>query len=191
MVYFDDEKNVEAYVKMAEGYDGRALIEILKKYLKKGSTVLELGMGPGTDFEILSESYEVTGSDNSKVFLDRYSARDARADLVLLDATKMDIDRRFDCIYSNKVLHHLTREDFKESLKRQWGALNRGGILFHSLWHGDKEEEISGLRFVYYTEETFGGVVGPEYEIVEIKRYTEMEPDDSMYVVLRKLIATQ
>jgi len=103
MSYFDDEKNVEEYVKMAEGYDGRTLIDILKKYLRNGSTVLELGMGPGKDFEILGESFRVTGSDNSKVFLDRYRERNATADLVLLDATKMDINRRFDCIYSNKV----------------------------------------------------------------------------------------
>ena len=186
MSYFDDEEHVEEYVKMAEGYDGRALIDILKKYLRNGSTVLELGMGPGKDFEILGESFQVTGSDNSKTFLDRYRARNATADLVLLDATKMDIDRRFDGIYSNKVLHHLTREELQASLKGQWAVLNRGGILFHSLWYGDKEEEMSGLRFVYYTAETFGEIVGSEYELVEATRYTEMEPDDSMYVVLKK-----
>lgn len=186
MDYFDDEKNVEEYVKMAEGYDGRVLIDSLKKYLRKDSTVLELGMGPGKDLEILAESFRVTGSDNSQAFLDRYRERNATADLVLLDAVKMEIERRFDGIYSNKVLHHLTREEFKESLKRQGAVLNSGGILFHSLWYGDKEEEMSGLRFVYYTEKTFGELVGPEYEVVEAKKYTEMEPEDSLYVVLRK-----
>lgn len=186
MGYFDDAKNIEEYVKMAEGYDGRALIDVLKKYLRNGSTVLELGMGPGKDFEILGESFQVTGSDSSKAFLDRYRERNATADLVWLDAVKMNIDRRFDCIYSNKVLHHLAREEFKESLRRQWQVLNSHGILFHSLWYGDKEEEMSGLRFIYYTEETFGEIVGSEYEMVEATRYAEMEKDDSMYVVLRK-----
>ncbi len=46
MAYFDERKNVEDYIKMAEGYDGRELIAVLKKYLLAGSTVLELGMGP-------------------------------------------------------------------------------------------------------------------------------------------------
>ena len=186
MGYFDDEKNVEEYVKMAEGYDGRVLIDVLKKYLRNGSTVLELGMGPGKDFEILAESFQVTGSDNATVFLDRYRARNAAADLVLLDAAKMNIDRRFDGIYSNKVLHHLTRVELKESLQRQKAVLNNGGILLHALWYGDKEEELSGLRFVYYTEAIFGEMVGSEYELMEATRYTEMEPDDSLYVVLRK-----
>ena len=186
MGYFDDEKNVEAYIKMAEGYDGRELIDILKKYLKYGSTVLELGMGPGKDFEILSESFQVTGSDVSQVFLDRYKKVNPSADLVLLDAVKMDIDKSFDCIYSNKVLHHLTRDDLKESLKRQGEVLNHNGILFHSLWYGDKEEKMSGLRFVYYTEATFGDLVESEFDVVEATRYAEMEQDDSLLVVLRK-----
>jgi SAM-dependent methyltransferase len=186
MGYFDDEKNVEAYVKMADGYDGRELIDILKTYISNGATVLELGMGPGKDFEILSESFQVTGSDNSKAFLDRYKKRNAAADLVLIDAVKMGIDRRFDCIYSNKVLHHLTREELKKSLKNQGAVLNANGILFHSLWYGDKEEQMSGMQFVYYTGETFGEIMGSEYEILETKRYTELDKDDSMYVVLRK-----
>ncbi len=37
MTYFEEEKNVEDYIKMAEGYDGRELIEVLKKYLPPGS----------------------------------------------------------------------------------------------------------------------------------------------------------
>jgi cyclopropane fatty-acyl-phospholipid synthase-like methyltransferase len=171
---------------MAEGYDGRELVDALSKYLASGSTVLELGMGPGKDLEILGERYQVTGSDNSKVFLERYRKKVAGADLALLDAVTMDIDRRFDCIYSNKVLHHLTREELEESLHRQAEALNSHGILLHSLWYGDKEEEFSGLRFVYYTRESFAKAVGPEYEIVEAERYSEMEEDDSIYFVLRK-----
>ena len=186
MGYFDDEKRVEDYVKMAEGYDGRDLIEVLKQYVPTGAAVLELGMGPGKDLDILNESFQVTGSDNAQTFLDRYRKQNATADLVLLDAVEIDIDRQFDAIYSNKVLQHLTREALQKSLQRQGAILKEGGILFHALWYGDKEEEFSSLRFVYYTEETLRPMIGPEYEVLESKRYTEMAPDDSMYVVLRK-----
>ena len=133
MGYYDTEEGVDEYVKMAEGYDGRALVEVLKKYLTRNATVLELGMGPGKDLDILSESFQVTGSDSSQVFLERYRERNAGADLVLLDAVTMDIDRQFDAIYSNKVLHHLTREELKASLRRQAKALTGQGILLHSL----------------------------------------------------------
>jgi len=72
MGYFDSEKTVEEYIEMVEGYDGAELINALKGYLPKGSTLLELGMGPGKDLDILKESYLVTGSDSSQIFVDRY-----------------------------------------------------------------------------------------------------------------------
>ena len=191
MSYFDDAKNVEDYIKMAEGYDGRDLIEVLKTYLESGSTVLELGMGPGTDFEILREAYQVTGSDSSFVFVERYRERDASADLVLLDAVTMDIDRRFDGIYSNKVLHHLTRDDLRASFVRQAEVLNDDGILCHAFWYGKSEETHHDLRFTYYTEATLADVIGDGYEMLASKRYTEMEEEDSLLVILKKRSYTQ
>ena len=65
MEYFDSREKVENYIKMVDGDDGRDLINILKKHLSPGSTVLELGMGPGKDLEILAETFSVTGSDIS------------------------------------------------------------------------------------------------------------------------------
>ena len=186
MGYYHTEESVAEYISMAEGYDGRELVDALRGVLRTGSTVLELGMGPGKDLGILGESFHVTGSDNSEVFLERYRSTNPAADLILLDAVTMETDRRFDCIYSNKVLQHLTREELQESLRRQAEVLNSKGISLHSLWRGDKEEEFSGLRFVYYTEDSFSQVVGTEYEIVEAKRYSEMDEDDSIYFVLRK-----
>ena len=75
MGFFDTEKGVEQYIKMAEGYDGAELIKILQKYLPENSNILELGMGPGKDTDILKKSYEVTGSDNSQIFLDKYKKK--------------------------------------------------------------------------------------------------------------------
>ena len=188
MRYYDDAENVKEYVEMAEGFDGRALIEILRQYLPDGAAVLELGMGPGKDLDILNEHYTATGSDSSQAFLDRYREANPNADLVLLDAVSMDVDRTFDAIYSNKVLIHLTEQELEESLRKQAAVLNDQGIALHSLWYGDKEDEtFSGLLFVYHTETSFRKLVGSEFKILESARYTEMETDDSMYVVLRKV----
>lgn len=186
MGYFDNPENVETYISMAEGYDGQELIEILKTWLEPGATVLELGMGPGVDLDILSEQYRVTGSDYSEVFLERYRQKEPDADLVLLNAVTLDINRKFDCIYSNKVLHHLTSDDLKTSLHRQAELLNDNGILFHSFWYGDKEEDMHGLHFSYYTEETLSRLIGDEYKTLELRKYTEMEDADSLCLALRK-----
>jgi SAM-dependent methyltransferase len=192
MSYYHTPESVDEYVKMAEGYDGRELIEVLRKYLPPGATVLELGMGPGKDLDLLGETFQAIGSDVSPLFLARYRAAHPDADLLLLDAAKLDTDRRFDGIYSNKVLIHLTREQVRRSLRRQAEMLNEGGVLLHSFWYGEAEEEFSGLRFLQYTEASFAQVVEPDgpgligLEIAESERYAEMEANDSIYFVLRK-----
>ena len=187
MGYFDEEKNVDQYLKIAEGYDGAELISILKKYLPEGSTILELGMGPGKDIDILNKTYNVTGSDTSCIFLNRYKKKNPDIELLLLDAIDMKTDKTFDCIFSNKVLHHLTKEDLKKSLVNQKNTLKDSGLLMHSFWHGNKEEFHHNLRFVYYTEKDLVEIIDNNFEIIELKRYTEMEKDDSIYTLLRKI----
>lgn len=184
--YFDSKENVHAYIKMAQGYDGSDLINILKQNLPSGATVLELGMGPGKDLELLRKDFKVTGSDNSNIFLDLYRKKNKEADLILLDAVTLDITRKFDCIYSNKVLHHLSKDELQQSFQRQSRIINSNGILFHTFWYGDKEEFYHGLRFAYYTEKTISNVLGKTFEILELKRYKEMKKGDSFHVILKE-----
>jgi trans-aconitate methyltransferase len=170
---------------MVDGYDGSELINELRHYLKDKSTVLELGMGPGLDLDILKKYFVTTGSDSSQVFIQRYKKMHPKSDVIQLDAKTLDIDRKFDCIYSNKVLIHLTEKECYESLKRQKMILNSNGILFHSFWHGDKLEEHHGLLFTYYTEDKLKKMVEDDYNILKMKRYTEFKKNDSIYVILQ------
>ena len=186
MGFFDTQKGVDEYLKMVEGFDGAELIKILEKVLPKTSSVLEIGMGPGKDLDILSKTYSVTGSDNSQIFLDRYKMQNQNADLLKLDAVTLPTERTFDCIYSNKVLHHLTTDNLKTSLKRQKEILNPNGILFHSFWKGDKTENMEGLLFVYYELDFLKRLFESDFEILELKIYTEDQKDDSIYAILRR-----
>ena len=186
MDFFDDRDNVNEYIKMADGYDGRDLIAVIEKHLTEGASVLELGMGPGKDLDLLGKRYNATGSDRSDVFLDLYREEHPDADLMNLDAVSLDTERTFDCIYSNKVLHHLTKANLRLSFARQKDVLNDGGLAMHSFWYGNTEEDIQGLRFVYYTEEELLKTVDPAFEVVEVKRYKEFENDDSFYILLQK-----
>lgn len=185
MSFFDDSENVKKYIKMATGYDGRELIAVLERYVQEGASVLELGMGPGVDLDLLTQNFRVTGSDFSRVFLDMYQAAHLRADLLMLDAVTIETERRFDVIYSNKVLMHLSKAELRASFARQREVVNPGGFVLHSFWYGDSETEYDGLRFIYYTETELLRHAGPGFEVVEMARYTEMEPDDSFYVLLR------
>lgn len=186
MSFYDEEENVLNYIKMAEGYDGKEFIPILRKYLMENSSVLELGMGPGKDIELLSQFFQVTGSDNSELFLERFRKDHPDADLILLDAATLETERIFDCIYSNKVLYHLSKTELKESFQKQAKLLANDGVLFHTFWYGDLEEIHSGLQMVYYTQETISKLIGNELEHIEFQMYSEMEKNDSFYIVLRK-----
>ena len=185
MGFFDTEKGVEQYINMAKGYDGTELIRILQKHLPSKSTVLELGMGPGKDLDILKKSYTATGSDNSQIFLEKYRKQHSNADLLLLDAVTLQTKRKFDCVYSNKVLHHLTHEDLVKSLQRQKEILNPDGIAFHSFWKGNKVEQIEELLFTYYEVGKLKKIAEHDFEILVAETYTEIEDNDSIYVVLK------
>lgn len=187
MGYFDSEENVEEYIKMAEGYDGAELIEILREYLPEGSSVLEIGMGPGKDLEDLKRSYDVTGSDRSRIFIERYRNEHPGTDLMLLDAVSMKIDRTFDCIYSNKVLHQLDRKQLKESFLLQKKVLKPGGLLLHSFWYGEDIEEIHDFISYNITEDELITIVQSDYKVLRLERYAEMEKGDSLFIVLEKL----
>lgn len=186
MSYYDDENNVQSYLAMAEGYDGAELIQVLRNYLPAGSSILELGMGPGKDLAILSQDYTVTGSDNSQIFLDIFRKDNPQADLLRLNALTIQTNRQFDCIYSNKVLHHLNQNELKQSLQRQNDVLHPNGLAFHSFWWGSHEETHHGLHFSYYTETMLTALIDDIWETVRMERYAEMDADDSFYILLRK-----
>ncbi len=143
-------------------------------------------MGSGKDLDILNELYSATGIDISSIFVDLYKKSHQNADVFILDAKKLDINRKFDCIYSNKTLQHLTKLEFKNSLIKQKDLLNKNGILFHTLWQGDKEEKYGNLLFVYYTIEFLENLVKNDYKIIEIVLYSEDETNDSIYIILKK-----
>jgi len=189
MGFYETEKGVQEYIKLAEGYDGADLIEWLITYLPENSSVLELGMGPGKDLDILLKTYRATGSDFSQLFVDLYLKQHPESDVFQVDAVTMDTQRRFDAIYSNKVLQHLSIDACRQSLAAQHGVLNEGGIVLHALWYGTEYEEFGDLGFQQYTEENFADLLDGRFEILETKIFTEMEKDDSIAFVLKRLPA--
>jgi len=186
MPFYDDPKNAEDYIEMAKGYDGAELIAILDEHLTEGARVLELGMGPGVDLDILAKRYNVTGSDNAPYFLERYKKANPEADLIELDAVEIDADRTFDCIYSNKVLHHLADEALDNSFKNQAAALNPNGLIFHSFWHGNEVMEMHGMTFHYRSVKDVTDRLAPHFELIDAQIYTEMDKDDSFWVMAKK-----
>lgn len=189
MGFYDDDETANQYIAMAEGFDGRELITALAAHVSAGARVLEIGMGPGVDLDLLRQRYQATGSDFSAFFIDRYRALHPDADLLRLDAVSLQTDRQFDCIYSNKVLHHLNEADLRLSLQRQVDLLGNGGHVLHTFWRGDGMKEMHGLKFFYRTEAQLRAHFADHFEIVDLVTYAELDADDSIYVLARKLPA--
>jgi hypothetical protein len=55
MGYYDTKKGIIEYSKRSQKWGGPKLIKILKKHLPKNSTLLEIGIGPGRDFDLLKK----------------------------------------------------------------------------------------------------------------------------------------
>lgn len=187
MNYFFKRENVDGYKSMIGDYDNSFMMGEIKNQLQKGSSLLELGMGTGVDLVELSKDYIVTGSDNSPLFIEDFTKEHPEINAIVLDAVTVDIQNKFDCIYSNKVLQHLTPKDFTTSLKNQSEHLNKNGIIFMTLWHGDFAEEIydEDLRFMYYRLKDIEKLLPKNLEITYNKVFTEMEKDDSIIVIMK------
>jgi cyclopropane fatty-acyl-phospholipid synthase-like methyltransferase len=184
--YYDHKRNVEKYIAMMSGFDNSALIEAVFDNLPSGKRMLELGMGGGQDLTLLKKAYTVTGSDTSKAFLDAYRKHDPLTPLLRLDAANIATEETFDYIYSNKVLIHLTDEALKASFQHQSARLADDGLVFHTFLFGQGQEHHHGLLFKRQTPETVAKAAEAWFSPVREVRYTEMTPDDSFYMVLKK-----
>lgn len=184
--YYKTKASVDEYISMAEGHSGKELIAKFKEFLDKGSSVLELGTGPGTDWKILNEDFNVIGSDFSIEFLKRLKASAASGKFLELDATTISTDLEFDGVYSNKVLHHLSDEALADSIKRQWEILNPQGVICHSFWYGEGDEIFKGMFVNYHNEAELKKYFGEYFHILCMETYPEFEDDDSILLIGRK-----
>lgn len=184
--YYETKESVEEYIKLAKDVNGRKLIEQLKQFLPAKSDILEIGSGPGTDWEILSELFHVLGSDNSSEFLNHLINKYPKGEFLKLDAISLKTNKKFDAIYSNKVMHHLKDDELKDSIKKQHEILNSDGIICHSFWKGEGSEIFKGLFVNYHSEKILKELFQIHFEILSIKEYKEFEADDSILIIAKK-----
>ncbi len=184
--YYHTKESVKEYIRLADGIDGSELIEKLQQYTSKNSSILEIGSGPGSDWEILSKNYSVTGSDNSAEFIKRLTAKYPDGEFLELDAVTLLTEKKFDVIYSNKVMHHLTDTELIDSIKRQYEILNTNGIICHSFWKGESSEVFKGMLVNCQETENLKEFFGNHFDILLLESYKEFEDNDSLLLIGRK-----
>jgi len=184
--YYKTKESVDEYIKLAKDVSGKKLIEKLQQVLQPNSKVLEIGSGPGTDWKILNKYYNVIGSDNSTEFLSHLISENPKGEFLELDAVTLVTDKKFDGIYSNKVMHHLTDDELTDSIKRQHNILNTNGIICHSFWKGEGSEIFKGLFVNYHEQEDLNALYNGYFEILSIENYKEFDDEDSILLIARK-----
>ena len=185
MGFYDDPEQVTEYEKMCEGYDGTQLFAMLARHLEPGKTILEVGCGPGNDIETLKLDYRIVGSDNSEEFLRRCRQKHPEIEFLNLDAISLDTDRRFDCVYSNKVLHHLSLDKLISTFKRQGQVIVAGGLFAHTFWIGEEDFEKDGMYFHFHNRDALIRLIGDYFEVIETLDYKEFDDGDSLFVIAK------
>ncbi len=184
--YYKTSESVKEYIAAAQGFDGQRLIQKLHKFLPSGSTVLEIGSGPGTDFQLLKKAYSVVGSDFSEQFIAHLEKKNPNDLFLHLDAETLQTDKKFDAIYSNKVLQHLTNDGLKNSISRQKDILKPEGIICHSFWKGEGDEIFKGMLVNYQTSGSIKEMFQKDFKLLIPEEYAEFEEGDSLLVIGKK-----
>ena len=184
--YYKTQASVAEYIEMAKDVNGGALIKKLQKHLPTPAAILEIGSGPGTDWNLLSAHYEVTGSDNSPEFLLHLQATYTNGRFLELDAVTIETTEKFDGLYSNKVLHHLHDEELRTSILRQKEILNPDGIICHSFWKGEGSEMFKGMFVNYHDHSSPLDFFGQGFDLLLTEPYAEFEPEDSILMIAKR-----
>jgi cyclopropane fatty-acyl-phospholipid synthase-like methyltransferase len=107
--------------------------EVLAR-LDEGTTVLELGCGPGTDAVELSVRRRYVGVDLSRVQLSIAQRRAPHATFILGDFTSMAFRQAsFDGIVAFYAFNHVPEDEVEPTFERTFAWLRPGGRLMLSL----------------------------------------------------------
>lgn len=162
------------------------VIDEFKSRVSHEKKVLEIGSGIGKDYQILKETYDITGSDYSDSFLNTLKKKFDGDKFLKLNAVTMEVDSKYDVIYSNKVLHHLLPDQLEESFRKQYEILSDGGILFHTMWKGDKKiTDPNKLYDIAYEKDDIERIKG-KFRKVDFIVYKELKEADSFITILEK-----
>ena len=136
------------YDKMMADVDYSWWLRQFKKYIKKGSRVLDVGCGTGAlSFALMDAGYDVTGLDLSGDMLavtnEKAQALGISIELIERDMKELDAFSGFDCILiALDSLNYLKNEaDVQLTLQGAAAALNEGGVLIFDVHTPHKMEQ--------------------------------------------------
>jgi SAM-dependent methyltransferase len=151
--YYDN--NAENFIVSTIECDMQEQYDLLEKYLKDKSTILDLGFGSGRDMLYFkSKGFEVSGIDYSEKFCEHAKEIGIKN---VYNCSIMNFDSlvKFDAIWACASLLHIPKDDLELALKKCYNLLKDDGYMYVSFKYGDFEGEKKGRYFTYMTENLF------------------------------------
>jgi cyclopropane fatty-acyl-phospholipid synthase-like methyltransferase len=170
--------------------------EVLER-LGAGSTVLELGCGPGTDAGELSAGRRYIGVDLSRVQLSIARRRVPHETFIVGDFTSMAFrPGSFDGVVAFYAFNHVPQNEVEPTFARTFAWLRPGGRLMVSLLTTeaqDRVEEWLGVPMFFAgveprSYEPFLREIGFYLDLSEVREEVDPRygPTDSYWVIARK-----
>ena len=115
--------------------------------IRPGSTVLEIGSGPGHVADLLSKAgANVTAVDFSSDMVNVANSRYPQISFQQADAEELPFEANtFDAVVANYVVHHLARPD--KALNEIHRVLKPGGRFAFAVWGAPEEQSSVGAFF--------------------------------------------
>ena len=138
-VLIQSKENVCAsYEKIADWFDARkdylyeqSWLDKFLSQLKPMSNILDIGCGMGEPIDkyFLDRSFNVTGVDGCKKFIEIASQRLPQGNFILSDMRGLELKQKFDAIIAWNSFFHLAADDQKNMFNTFVQHLNDGGIF--------------------------------------------------------------
>jgi len=140
----DDYNKIADYFSSKRRFLPKDII-MLKKYIKKGDKILDVGCGNGILYNLFSneknDNIEYFGVDISENLINIAKQKYPKANFQTIDFLKLPFpDNYFDKVYCLATLHHIPSEKYRLTfLKEIHRILKPNGILILTVWYLLKE----------------------------------------------------
>ena len=189
--FYDD--NARDFFQKTRDLDMGALYAPFLRLLPPGTHILDAGCGSGRDsLHFLNNGFAVTAFDASNEMA-RMAAGLIGQPVLRLSFRDVDFVERFDGVWANASLLHVSRDEIDESVRRLGRSLKAGGVLFASFRYGNGEAFRGGRLFNDYTEEAVRTMFAeyPNLGVEGVWKTPDLRPDASkkkvwLNVIVRK-----
>ena len=115
--------------------------------LPKGSKILEIGSGDGTNAQYIERlGYDVTASDIVDDFIKATNSKGVKT--IKLNVLKDKITEKYSAIFCWRVFVHFTKEDIENTFKRIYNILDNNGLFIFNVMNREiKKVEDEWIDF--------------------------------------------